>query len=210
MDLIPAAGFHAARLLWTAAQSSMKVEILNKCSDIELVGPVHFSDGATCHMPLDQKTTPDGKLDTIFKINLGRITFEGALTCRLRKKGIISGQQPNSDATNIDENESKCVQLLVGWKLERFQDPRIYVLLVEHVEKFVWNEDTLRKQHNEFRGRLNVHNGAVTSTWLMEDGSVLELGLHAVGSRVYGIKITISETQKDDYTSVPMWIELKV
>jgi hypothetical protein len=50
----------------------------------------------------------------------------------------------------------------------------------------------------------------MTNTWLMEDGTVLKLALDGVGNGAYGIKITISEAQKGNYTSVPIWIEPKV
>jgi hypothetical protein len=210
MELIQAVGFSAVKLLWEAAQASMNLEIHNRCLGVELIDPLYFSDGAVCHMPLDQKVTTGGTLDTVFKINLNRLAYEGALICRLRKKGTNPDQQSDTDTTNIDKNWSNHVQLLVGWKLERFKEPRVYMLLVEHGEKLVWDKDKLSEQHNEFRGRLNAHHGSIESTWLMEDNSVLRLALDGVGNREYGIKITISEANQGDHTSVPIWIEPKV
>jgi hypothetical protein len=210
MELIPAVGTHVARLFWEISRAAMKVEIHNKCSDIELVEPAYFSDGAVCDMPPDQKVDPGNILNTAFRIEFGQLDFEGALLCRLRKKRTNSDQQPDTDTTNINEKWKSYVQLLVAWKVERFHEPRVYTLLGEHGERIDWTNDELKKQYNEFRGRLNVHNGAVESTWLMEDGSALKLALDRTGDRVYGIKITIFEVQKDAHTSVPVWIEPRV
>jgi hypothetical protein len=210
MELVSKAGFYAVKLIWEAVQASMKVDIHNKCSNIELVEPVYFSDGATCDIPLDQKIEPNGALKTVFRIKFTRGKFEGAILYRLRKKGANSDQQPDTETTSNGKNQPNRTQLLVGWKLERLQDPRVYMLLVEHEEKLVWDGNKLIEQHNEFRGRLNVHNGSVTSTWLMEDGSVLRLALDGVGSGEYGIRIVITDAQQNEHTSIPIWIEPKV
>jgi hypothetical protein len=202
-------GSHALNRLRETAQPAMKVEIHNKCSHIELVDPLYFSDGAICLIPLDQKVAPGGTLDTAFKIDLTRMDFEGALIYRLRKKGINSGQQSNADTKNIDRNWSSYVWLLVGWRMERFNNPRVYMLLVEHGEEFVWGEDMLFYRHKKFRRLLNVDNGSVTSTWLMEDDYVLRLALDSVGNKKYGIRITIFDGVKDDYAEVPLPIESK-
>jgi hypothetical protein len=158
-------------------------------------------------MPLDPKVEPGSTLNTAFRVEPGRLNFEGALLCRLRKKGIKSDQQSDTDTINIDEDWSNYVQLLVGWRLGYFLDPRVYMLLAEHGEKLVWTEAKLEKQHKEFHGRLRAHNGAIEDTWLMEDGSVLRLALDSVGTRACKISITISEAQLDGYTTVPLWIE---
>jgi hypothetical protein len=208
-ELIAKAGFHALKTLWDAAHAAMNVEIHNTCPYIELMEPLYFTDGAVCCMPLDQKITPGGTLRTAFRINLGRTKFEGALLYRLKKRGANSNQQPDIDTTNIDESWSNCVQLLVGWKLERFQDPRVYMLLIEHEEKFVWTDDKLKERQDDFRGRFNVHNGSVDNAWLMEDDSGLKLTLDSVGNREYGIKITISEIQNNTFASLPVWVEPK-
>jgi hypothetical protein len=144
MEVTLAPGFRAVRLLWGVTQPAMKVEIHNKSSDIELVDPLYFSDGAICYDPLDQKVAPHGMLSVAFRVNLTRITFKGVLICRLRK-GINSNQQSSADATNIDEKWSNYVQLLVGWKVDRFKGPRVYMLLGEHGEKLTWTEDKLKK-----------------------------------------------------------------
>jgi hypothetical protein len=207
MEPIVAIEGHAVGLVLGAAQVSMKVDIHNKCSNIELVEPMCFSDGAVCYTPLDQKVEPGGVLETVFRIKSIWGKSEGALLCRLRKKGADSDQQSDSGTTNIDEDWSNHARLLVGWKLERPQDLRVYMLLIEHGEKLVWTEDKLLKQHNDFRGRLRVHNGAVEDTWLMEDGSVLKLALDGVGNREYGIRIAITNAQQNEHTSIPLWIE---
>jgi hypothetical protein len=201
--------FPSVRTLWKAAHIVMKMKTLNICPDVELVDPLYFSDGAVCCESSDMKMAPNSVLNAVFKVNPAWSTFEGALICRLRKKGTNSGQQPSAATTNVNENGSRHVRLLVGWKVKRFEGLRVYMLLLEHGEEFVWTEDKLAKQHKEFRGRLNVHNGALENTWLMEDGSVLKLALDSAGNRKYGISITISKVQQDSYASVPIWIEPK-
>jgi hypothetical protein len=226
MELIQTVGFTAVRLLWEVAQASMNVKIHNKCKDFELVDPLHFSDGAVYCNPLAQKVAPGGTLDTTFKVNPTRMAFEGALLCRLRKKetnsdqqseantknadATNSDQQPEADTKNIDENEPDHIRLLVGWKVERFKEPCVYMLLGEHGGKYAWNKDKLKKQHNEFRGQLNAHRSAVENTWLIEDGSTLKLVLDSVGNKEYEINITLSEGQKDSYATIPVSIESKV
>jgi hypothetical protein len=210
MELFSKAGFYAARLLWTATRPKMKMQILNRCSDIELVDLLYFSSGAVCNKPLGRKAAPGGTLNTAFKIDLTRMFFEGALICRLMKKRANFDQQFDTDTTSIDKESSTRTQFLVGWKLERFRDPLVYMMLLEHGEELVWNEDMLIKQYNEFLGRLNVHNGSVTSTWLLEDGSVLRLTLDGVGNKEYGIRIVITDAQQNEHTSILVWIEQKV
>jgi hypothetical protein len=194
----------AARILWENIQAAMKVEIHNRCSDIELVEPLCFSDGAErCENP-DRKVAPGGTLSTAFRVYMFRVTFEGALICRLRKKGIDSDQQSSTDTTSIDEDESEHVQLLVGWKVSRFTEPKVYMLLGWHEKEFKWNEDNLKKQYECFCGRLEMHKSAIKSTWFIEDDIILKLILDGVRNDEYGIKITISEAEQDGSVSLPM------
>jgi hypothetical protein len=113
--------------------------------------------------------------------------------------------------TSIDGNWANYVQLLVGWKVERFQDPRFYMLLIKHEKEFVWDVDKLAEQHNHSRERLNVHNHSVESTWLMEDDCVLRLKLKnsSIRNIKCEIKITISEGRRNAFTSPPVWAEPK-
>jgi hypothetical protein len=210
MEIISIIGLHSLRGLWVPNHIIVKMEIYNTCSDVELVDPLYFSDGVVRCNPLDQKVAPGGTLSAAFKINHSQLISEGTLMCRLRKKESNFDRQFDTDTTNIDENGLRRVQLLVGWKLEYFSELRVYMLLMEHGEKLAWTKDRLKEQHNEFRGRLSAHNDSVESAWLMEDGTVLKLTLDGVGNREHGIKITISEVQRKDYATVPIWLEPKV
>jgi hypothetical protein len=210
MSLILTSGFSPVRLLWENVQAAMNVEIHNGCSDVELIEPWYFSDGAVCCKKLNERVAPGDILSTAFRIHIFRTAFEGALICGLRKKGTNSDQQSSVDTTNVDEDRSKHVQLIVGWKVTRFHDPRVYVLLMEHEERSAWDVDKLKKQHEDFHRRLHAHNCAVENIWLMEDGTVLKLTLDSVGNKEYGIKISISEVQWDDYATLPVPIEQKV
>jgi hypothetical protein len=182
MKLVSRAGFYAAQPFREAVHAAMEVEICNRCSDIELVDPLYFSDGAVCCKPLKQKVAPGDTLATAFKINFGRTDFEGALMCRLRKR-TNNDKKFSTDTINTDEKLSSHIRFIVGWKLVNPQGPRIYMLLIEHGENLVWNENKLAEKHNEFRGRLSVHSSAVTDIWSMEDGSVLRLASDGVENR---------------------------
>jgi hypothetical protein len=210
MEPIQADGLYAVRLLWEANQSAMSVEIHNKCLNVELVDPLYFSDGAVCCKNLNERVAPGDTLSTTFRVNPDCFTFEGALMCGLRKNGA-NYQQSSADVTNVDENWSSYIQLLVGWKVNRLKGPCVYMLLAENREKLAWTKDNLAKQHNDFRRRFHVHsNSSIESTWWMKDDSVLKLTLDGVENREYGIKITISEAQWNTCTSVPVSIGPKV
>jgi hypothetical protein len=209
-ELVAGPAMTIVELIRDDAQPDMNVEIHNRCSVIDLISPSCFSDGAIRYIALEQKVAPGDTMNTAFGINSLRMAFEGALIYRLRRKETKSGRQLNIDVKNIDKSWPNYVQLLVGWKMRLFNDPRVYMLLIKHKEKINWTKDRLMQLHKYFRGRLHMYHGADENTWLMEDGSVLKLELDSRRSRECEIKITISEALLEDDTTIPVEIESKL
>src|SRR5690606_27008264 len=78
-----------------------------------------------------------------FRLDLNRLP-DGMLMCQVRRKGNIkSDHQPNTDTTYIEavKTTSKIMRLLVTWKIDYSLEFNVRVVLVEHDNELVLNEE---------------------------------------------------------------------
>jgi hypothetical protein len=201
----------AAKHIWHALQASIEVDIQNQCSGFGLVSPVYFCDGAACDIPLDQNIASKSSMKTEFSADLSRSTFQGAIMYEVR---AISTPLNETDADNTmtetSKNASISIQLLVAWKASRYHDPFIFAALLEHESIFTWNERRLRQLLlEEYYNRFKLLNYGEINTWLMQDGTVLKTTMGVMDKGQYKLQIAISEGVKDEYTTTPVYYELR-
>jgi hypothetical protein len=185
------------------------VTIHNPCSNIELVSPVYFGNGAVCPKLSEQQIDIGTEMNASFEIYATQDEFEGALLYKLQKY-VESDNRCNMDtlAMETDKNEAKCVQLLVAWKVKDSK-PFLYVVLVEHVKEFTWDEDALRKLYNKNHNRLKEYDDTESDKWLMDNNMVLKISFKLRGSKGnFELSISISEEERNDYMR-PLCVNLE-
>jgi hypothetical protein len=171
-----------------------------------LISPVYFGNNAICPKLSDQKIDIGTEMKVRFEINATRDAFGGALLYKLQR---YSATQRNMDTltTEINENEAKCVQMLVAWKMEGSR-PFLYAVLVEHVKEFAWNENKLKELYNKNHSRLKRCNDTITETWFVDDNMTLKTSFKIRGLRGnFELSISISEEERNDYATKPLWID---
>jgi hypothetical protein len=58
-------------------------------------------------------------------------------------------------------------------------------------------------------GRLNKHASSVRNTWLINGDDFVTTILDSLGHNEYGLEVAISKGRRDDYTTIPIWIDVK-
>jgi hypothetical protein len=186
-----------------AAQVEVKVNIENQCSDIKLVSPVYFSDGATRMTCPDQKAEQGGSMETSFVIDTHRKTFEGAFMCQIKRKDINADSQPSTHTNQTPENEPKSTQLLVAWKISRFGELFAYALLINHDADVVWNMGKLKGLYHDHRCRLNASKSC-SNTWRMDENTLLVVELDLMGQGQFVIHAKVTGGEENDTTQLPI------
>jgi hypothetical protein len=181
------------------------VTIHNQCSNTELVSPVYFGNGAVCPKLSGQQIDISTEMKTNFKINTSQDDFEGAFLFRL-KKNAESDDQYNID-TSTTGNEAEYIYMLVAWKAKDSK-PFLYVALVEHTKKFIWDEDKLKEIYNKNRSWLKKYYSTTSDTWFVNDHMVLKTTFKVRDLKEnFELSISISE-EEDDYAMRPFSIDL--
>jgi hypothetical protein len=189
-----------------ALQLSECVTIHNQCSNIELVSPVYFGSGIVCPKLSNQQIDISTTMRACFEINAIQDEFEGALLYKLQ---IYSDDQYHMDASTTETNEATHIQMLVAWKVNDVKS-FVYIALVEHAKAFTWNEDELRRLYNKNYHLLREYDDMISNMWLIDDDMTLKTSLKLVGQKGnFGLSISISEEEKDNYAIRPIWINTK-
>jgi hypothetical protein len=188
----------------------MDVTVHNQCPDIELVSPVYFCNCGTCYeYPIER--TDDGAMMKIgFRFGLLDKLPRGILMYEVQKKEYAeSDYQSSTDATSIEtvEDTPKMTLLLVAWEIERFEKPRVNIVLIGHDNELVLNEDKLAQLYDKINDQLSTRYDSFQSTWLLYDNTVLETTCVTVYEKGFELKITISEGDEDEDTESALWID---
>jgi hypothetical protein len=183
------------------------VTIYNGCSNIKLMSPVYFGNGAVCPKLSNQQTSIGAKMYASFEINATQYDFEGSLLFKLQR---YSGNQYNIDisSTEANENETTHIHILAAWKVKGAK-PFVYVVLVEHTKEFTWNEDKLRKLCDKTSGWHKEYSATLTK-WRIDDSMVLKTAFNARGLKSnFELSIFISEGERDNYAMRPLHVDLE-
>jgi hypothetical protein len=113
------------------------------------------------------------------------------------------------DTSITETNETTCIQMLVAWKVEGSK-PFAHVILIEHAREFTWNEDKLKKLYDKNLNQSMECDIIRSDTWLVNDNMILKISFQVRGMRGnFGLNISISEEEKDDYAMRPLYVDLE-
>jgi hypothetical protein len=193
-----------------ALQLPVCVTIHNQCSNVELVSPVYFGNGAICPKLSNQQINIGIAMRVCFEINATQDDFEGALLYRLQRY-VKLDVQCGTDilTTETNKNDTKCVHILIVWKVKDSKH-FLYAVLVEHIKGFTWSEDKLKRLYYENHNRLKGYDDTILDTWYMDDNMTLKTSLKVRGTkRNFELNVFISEEERDDYAMKPLYIDPK-
>jgi hypothetical protein len=184
-----------------------RVIIHNQCSKINLVSPIYFGNGAVCPKLSYQQIDINAKTRVCFEINATQDDFEGALLYKLQRH-VKSDNRRNMNilTTEINENDAKCIQMLVAWKVE---DSKFFVLLalIEHAKKFTWDGDELKKLYYKNRLWLKRYVSTTLDIWSMDNNMALKTTFRVRDLQGDSdLSISISERENNGYAVRPIWI----
>jgi hypothetical protein len=184
------------------------VTIYNQCSNIKLLSPIYFSNGAVCSQLSGRKIDVVTKARVCFEISPTQDDFEGALLFKLQR---YSNSQYNMNAldTETNNNETTHIHILIVWKMKESK-PFLHIALVKHTKEFTWNEDELRKLYDKNRGWLREYHNTTSNAWLMDNNMVLKMISKIRGTReCFELSIFISEEVGDKYAMKPLCIDTR-
>jgi hypothetical protein len=175
---------------------TMDVTVHNQYLDIELVSPVYFCNRGTCYKyPIEW--TDDGAMTKIsFGFDINQDKLRGILVYKVQRKiNTGSGHQSSIDTTytKVVEETSKLMWLLVTWEIGHLEKPKINIMLIEHGNESILNEDKLAQLDDTVHNVPFGHN-CFRCTWLMYNNIALEAAYELVRKEEdFELKITISE-----------------
>jgi hypothetical protein len=178
------------------------VLVHNRCSDFELVYPVHFGHNVIWIRSPGQKVDANAMTEASFGRDVVKDELASALIYKLqRKKYLKFNSQSNTDSA-FAEDASTSLQLLVIW---RFNANKFSVraLLIKHSNTITWNEDTLKKLYSMYLS-LCRDDDIIEDTWLLVDETVLMTTSKWMMGHAF--EIAISEGTRKDDTMVPLWV----
>jgi hypothetical protein len=181
--------------------SSFKLNIHNQCSNIDLVSPTYITHGR-----LDWHKSPNYKVCAGDTIRSGFIIKSYDVSCGALIYGIQ--RKRTHESTEISEDTSSVVHLLVVWRF--FESNKLYadVLLVVHDKGFDWNRDNLEEFYNKNSNRFRLCSDSATETWLLDDNVTL-MTTFGIMNNDRVLEITISEVERDNNTRMPVRIDME-
>jgi hypothetical protein len=179
------------------------VTIHNQCSNIELVSPVYFGNGAVCPKLSGQQIEIGAKMTVHFEINTAQNDFEGALLFKLRRYN--SQRNMDTSTTKINENKVMHDHMLAAWKVKG----SMYfacVTLVEHTKGLTWNEDKLKEFYYKNCNWLKEYENIISETWFIDDSMHLTTSVDVRGlKRSFELSISISEEMRNGFAMNPLY-----
>jgi hypothetical protein len=142
-----------------------------------------------------------------FRYDLNQHEPRGMLMYKVqRKSNTRFYHQSNIDHiyANVIEEASKTIRLLIIWKIERSEFPKVDIMLVEYSNELVLSKYELEKLYDKVNG---VFSSRYASTWLVCDNITLAAAYEVVRKEEIELKITISRGVKDKHIMNSMWID---
>jgi hypothetical protein len=174
----------------------IELVIHNQCSDIELVSPLYYSNGAECHLPSDQRIDAGSTMQTYLIIDLLQSEFICALMYRLERK----------DTDEI--NEATCTQLTMIWKVDKFKRFHLVPHLIEHDKGRVWDKYKQTRLAQECT-LSSTPSDFIEDTWLIYNDVVLIIRMNVTyETECHKLEVTISETTIKYDTQRPWYFDL--
>jgi hypothetical protein len=184
------------RIISFTLHKTMIMMVYNQHPDIELVSPTYFCNRGTYNEYPVEKTDAGTMIKIGFRFGLNKLS-EGVLMYEVRGKGNTKfDQQPSADtmSTEVVEDTSEIMRLLVAWKIERPRELGVRIVLVEHDNRLVLNEDKLAELYGKVNDLPSEYYG---HSWLVCNNTVLEVAYETVQEYGFGLKISISKGVED-------------
>jgi hypothetical protein len=143
----------------------VSLNIYNQCKDIHLTCPIYFNRNGRWHVLPDQEIGLNTVMKNRIEFESGQDILEGALVYRI--------QRQHANFAKSAQGESRCIQLLVVWRIEHVKGLHVHALLVEYDSEFNWDEDKLRKLYQKYWHLLDARVDPMRSNWLLDNGKVL-------------------------------------
>jgi hypothetical protein len=127
----------------------MVMTVHNRYLGIELASPVHFCNHGT-YYEYSKRTDTGAMMKLDFRSDPDQAESWGILMYKVQRRGTIRSNQQSSTDTiyaKVIEEASKKIRLLITWKIKRSEAPKLNVMLVEHDNTLILNEDRLVKLH---------------------------------------------------------------
>jgi hypothetical protein len=174
------------------------LNIHNRCKDITLTSPVHFTHGGRWNVTPDQKIDVDSVMRNHLELDFERNRLEGTLIYKIQWRQC-------AESDEFIQDESKSIQLLVAWCVDYTKGLDIRASLVEHDKDFNWDEDKLRGLHQKYWHLLDAQINPIGCNWLLNDRVVLETAIKVMNG---GCKwdVFIAEGIKNKLER-PLWID---
>jgi hypothetical protein len=185
--------------------------IHNQYPDIKLMPPVYSSNLGTCNEYSVKRADADVMMKIDIKFDFDQDEPGGILIYEVqRKRNETFDHQSSAGTISADANEDalKVMQLLVTWRIERFGEPKVNIMLTEYNNVHVLNEDKLVQLYEKINGQFSRYHNYSRCAWLVYDDRVLKATYETVQKVEPEVKITISEGVKDNYIMKPMCIDL--
>jgi hypothetical protein len=187
-------------------QSPTSVIIHNQCLNIELISPVYFGNGTVYHGLSDQQIDINAAIKIRLEINATQDEFEGALLYKLQ----MNFHNPHDmDVSTTETHVMNYSYMLVAWKM-RDSEPFVHIVLIEYTEKFVWNEDKLKKLYDKSCDRLKKYDDIISDAWIIDDNMTLKTVSKIENLETnFELNISISEEEKKDHAVRSLCLDLE-
>jgi hypothetical protein len=174
-----------------------KLNIHNQCSDVDLISSTYIIHGwSECYRPPDYKVCTGDTMRSGFIIKSDN-EFDGALIYKLQKKQLHK-------STEISEDISNVIQLLVVWRISASKKLYAAVLLVEHDKGL--DKDDLRELYHRNFGRFRLCPDATAEAWSLDDNTALKTTCNIMDED-HILDITVSEVERDNSAKIPTYID---
>jgi hypothetical protein len=191
MELIYNSNANTMQACQNNAPSKVKLMIHHRLPGVELVSPMHVSDGSTCYLLPDHKVDTDSTAQIGFDIDLTQGESVGALLYKLQKK---STDQSDEDITSSEE--TMCTQLVMIWNVSSFKDFYIYSRVIEQDKDRARDRDRLMKLAKQY-SLFGTRHSLIEETWQTHDGIVFMTSLNiACETECYKLEMTISKINR--------------
>jgi hypothetical protein len=178
-------------------QPSIKMNIYNQCSNVDLISPVYITGYGLkyCNSP-GYRVCAGSTMKSSLIIYDPESEPDGALIYRLQKRNPYK-------SIRFGRNTSGASHLLIMWR-SKFKELCADVLLIEHDKGLDKNDlNDLYRKNND---RLSPYSDPVLETWLL-DGNTALMATFEIMNEDCILNITISEIRKDNSTRAPVHID---
>jgi hypothetical protein len=191
---------HAVSLI---LYETLDVTIHNQYPDIELASPICFYDGGISN-EYSIEWIDDATVRTSFKSHLefipGQNKPRGILVYEVQRKGNTTSE--------VVKNTSKIMRLLVAWKIFSWVAPQVNIMLVEHDNELILDEDELMQLYDKIDDPFSrYYDEPFQSIQLVYENTVLDVIYEATHKEGLELKITISEKVEGENTELAPWIK---